>query len=154
MNRYISTTLFALFTVLLITSVSSAADCSGTWSVLPHYTPGRGGPCKILGLDSNKGTCQAGQVFETFCDDMSEGRYRTCYGTRRCKSGYPGIQFCSNWDYLYNRPCPEGYTNPDCRDGCEPAQNKGCNNWDFVYNRPCPEGYINYDCKGGCRPVR
>jgi len=114
----------------------SAADCSGNWSVIPNYNPGGSGPCAQLGLDSNGGTCLPGERYETLCDDASEGRYRTCKGSRRCdrddrddrddrRDRYrPSYEEdrrgdCHYWDYRYNAPCPDGYYNEDCRGTCE-----------------------------------
>ena len=142
-----------------------SSDCSGGWNVLPNYQPGLGGPCKLLGLDTNRGVCQPGYAYETLCDDASNGRYRTCQGPRRCSGGYdqgpPQNVDCRYWDYKRNRPCPSGRVNNDCRGDCEslpyqqqpqqyPQQNVDCRYWDYRQNRPCPPGYINKDCQGGC----
>lgn len=147
--------LLALLSVLVIPASNSlAGDCGGSWQVLKN----RGGqsPCRALGLDSKRGTCRPGDTYETLCDDAKNGRYKICQGSRLC-SGQAAPQGnknnCSNWDYTYNRPCPQGYTNSDCRGGCEPAgqsSNNNCSNWDYTYNQPCPPGYINRDCRGGC----
>ena len=144
-----------------------SADCSGGWKVLPNYQPGLGGPCRLLGLDTNVGVCQPGYAYETLCDDASNGRYRTCQGPRRCSGGNaqgpPQNVNCAYWDYKRNQPCAPGYINSDCRGGCEreprpqpyqppppPQQNFDCRYWDYDHNRPCPPGYINRDCRGGC----
>jgi len=102
-----------------------AADCSGKWSILPNRNPGMS-PCIQLGLNSHRGVCQPGMAYETLCDSMKGGRYRVCQGPRLCGNGIAPPQSsnqavppCVNWDYKRNRPCPSGYTNPDCRGACE-----------------------------------
>ncbi|WP_136806927.1 hypothetical protein [Desulfosediminicola flagellatus] len=147
-----------LFSLLLLSSpplVMAASDCSGPWQVMKN----RGGvaPCQALGLDSNRGTCRPGDMYETFCDDIKGGKYRTCQGPRRCGGNQQPQQNrgdCTYWDYDYNRPCPQGYRNMDCRGGCDKKSHnqEPCKNWDYNYNQPCPNGYINYDCRGGCEP--
>lgn len=104
-----------------------AADCSGGWNRLPNYKKGSGGACRQMGLDSKRGTCQPGQMYETLCDDSSGGKYRICQGQRQCSGG-------SN---NYSRPAP--------------PQNSDCTRWDYQRNQPCPPGYVNNDCRGGCQ---
>jgi len=48
-----------------------AAECSGSWQVLPNYKPGSGGVCAAIGLNTNQPTCRRGQRFATYCDDAS-----------------------------------------------------------------------------------
>jgi len=113
-----------------------------------------GAPCQALGLDTHRGTCQPGQAYETLCDDAAGGLYRTCQGPTPCGGQATGGSQCSNWDFTYNQPCPEGYVNADCKDHCETlAGEKKCRQWDYIYKQPCPAGYINRDCKGGCEPA-
>jgi hypothetical protein len=110
----------------------SAGDCSGNYTVLRNYQPGHGGPCKMLGLDSHQGVCQAGYAYETLCDDTSGGRYKTCQGPRACNSN--------------------SVTQPS--QPAQPAQPQpNCTSWDYSANRPCPTGYINRDCSGGCGKI-
>lgn len=149
--------LIVSITLLFSATITQASDCTGSWQVLKN----RGGqsPCKALGLDSKRGVCRPGDTYETLCDDISGGKYRICQGTRRCggsaaPSAGSGGGDCTYWDYNYNRPCPQGYRNYDCRGGCDgqAQQQNPCKNWDYNYNQPCPSGYINYDCRGGCEP--
>ncbi len=70
-------------------------DCNGAWSILPNYHSSLGGPCKILGLNTNQGTCQENQSHETLCDDASDGRYRICQGSKKCRK-YPHRFYRSN----------------------------------------------------------
>lgn len=141
-------------TILTATSAFGAADCSGPWQILKN-TRGQS-PCMALGLDSNHGTCRPGDVYETLCDSTTKGRYRICPGPRACgpkPRHTKKAQDCTRWDYDYNRPCPPGYFNHDCRKGCRPAMqnnNNNCSNWDYNYNQPCPPGFVNRDCRGGC----
>jgi len=69
-------TLAAVLTVMA--SAASAADCSGAWQVNRYYTPGTGGVCAAMGLDTHRAVCLPGQRFATYCDDASGGRFRTC----------------------------------------------------------------------------
>jgi hypothetical protein len=112
--------------LLLPIFTAQGADCPGNnWQVIPNYSPGNGGPCQILGLNSREGVCQPGYAFETLCDDISNGRYKTCQGPRHCESpqvipsSYPYQNDCGRWDYIYNFPCPPGFLNYDCRGHCE-----------------------------------
>lgn len=61
-----------------------AAECSGSWQVLPNYTPGQGGVCAAIGLNTHQAVCQRGQRFATYCDDASGARYRTCQSNIPC----------------------------------------------------------------------
>jgi len=36
-------------------SAAGAADCGGSWKVLPGYQPGTGGVCAAMGLDAKWG---------------------------------------------------------------------------------------------------
>jgi hypothetical protein len=103
----------ALLFSLAPLSVSHAADCAGAWQ--------RGPTCQKLGLDTHRGTCRPGDVYETLCDDSPEG-YRICQGPRRCDGGGSIPGDCRLWDFAYNRPCPSGYINYDCQGGCEPGR--------------------------------
>ena len=150
-----------VMSVVFFSFQAQAADCLGQWQVLPSHYAGRGTPCQSLGLDSHRGVCQPGNVYETLCDDTSKNRYKTCQGLRVCNSdGYPQPpvpQFdCTTWDFEANRPCPAGYVNSDCKSGCQslvPQQNN-CTSWDYQYNQPCPPGFINRDCQGSCEPIQ
>jgi hypothetical protein len=116
--------------IMFLSGVASAMDCAGHWRVIPGYNPGMGAPCQHLGLNTHVGTCHPGDAFETLCDDAPGGRYKICQGPRPCQVGGAGafpppqklernLPPCSGWDYIYNRPCPPGYVNRDCRGGCE-----------------------------------
>ena len=113
--------------IFLLCFTVQGSDCPGhNWQVIPNYSKGKGGPCQILGLNSHQGVCQPGQVFETLCDDIAGGKYKTCQGPRPCNGSQqvapprPQQNDCTHWDYSYNQPCPPGYRNHDCRGNCEP----------------------------------
>lgn len=147
MKKTIGSFLVLVVWALFFSSPAPAADCSGGWQVLPNYRPGSGGPCAAIGLDTNRGVCRPGQRYETLCDDASGGRYRVCQGPRPCyddrdrrgrgdyydrdrrgrgdyydrdRRRFRPARDCRSWDYAYDRPCPRGYFNPDCRGGCVP----------------------------------
>ena len=152
-------TLLTFFCILAaFTNADAASDCTGPWQTLQNT--GGNAPCKALGLDSNRGICRPGDEYETLCDDAKGGQYRICRGPRRCYAGTPprqpqNNQDCTFWDNDYNRPCPAGTRNMDCRGGCDaPAQKnqRNCQDWDYNYNKPCPNGFVNRDCQGGCEP--
>lgn len=65
-------------------SAAHAAECSGSWQVLPNYKSGGGGPCAAIGLNTHQATCQPGQRYATYCDDASGGRYRVCQSNVPC----------------------------------------------------------------------
>ncbi len=65
-------------------SAAYAAECSGSWQVLPNYKSSGGGPCAAIGLDTHQATCQPGQRYATYCDDASGGRYRVCQSNIPC----------------------------------------------------------------------
>jgi len=65
-------------------SAAHAAECSGSWQVVPNYNAGSGGPCAAIGLDTHRATCQPGQRYATYCDDASGGRYRVCQSDVPC----------------------------------------------------------------------
>ena len=98
------------FLSLAIFSSAQAADCSGPWQ--------KGPTCQKLGLDTHRGACRPGDVYETLCDDSPEG-YRLCQGSRRCDGGGPRPNECRQWDFVNNQPCPRGYVNVDCQGYCE-----------------------------------
>jgi hypothetical protein len=70
--------------LLCMSSIVSAAECSGSWQVMKNYNPGAGGPCAALGLNTHQPVCQPGQRYATYCDDASGGRYRTCQSNVPC----------------------------------------------------------------------
>jgi len=150
----LSIVLSSLLCIIIFTS-AHGEDCPGPWQKLPNFKKGSGGACKALGLDSKRGTCQPGQIYETLCDDIEGGRYKTCQGSRRCDNqAAPQSGNCRQWDFVYNQPCPQGYVNVDCQGACEQQSGRdNCERWDFIYNKPCPNGYVNYDCQGGCEPA-
>ena len=128
-ERIVVKNIFPLLLIFLGICLSgqtvNAADCSGSWNVLPKRNP-RMTPCAQLGLDTHRGTCQPGKIYETLCDDAKGDRYRICQGRRPCGNSVTPAPLpaqaappCTSWDYKRNRPCPSGYTNPDCRGGCE-----------------------------------
>ncbi len=142
-----------------VSFTAQAADCPGQWRVLPDHYANRGQPCKVLGLDTHRGVCRPGNTYETLCDDTTKNRYRTCRGPRTCNSygqePPPAPRHnCTTWDFDAGRPCPPGFINSDCRNGCQPVarNNKDCTSWDYEHKRPCPPGYINRDCHGNCGP--
>ena len=153
MKRFTVGILATFILLFLISSTGYSADCVGQWKRIPNYKQSMGAPCKALGLDTHRGTCQPGQAYETLCDDSSGGLYRTCQGPTPCTTTSGLNNNCGNWDFTYNRPCPQGYVNLDCQGACEKASgNRQCENWDYNYNQPCPQGYVNLDCQGGCEP--
>ena len=113
--------IFFLAIFIVPSLLSAASDCSGPWQSIQNI--GNQAPCRALGLDSNRGVCRPGDIYEIFCDDKKGGRYRTCTGPRPCGAqAAPPINNnnnCVNWDYNYNQPCPPGFVNRDCRGGCE-----------------------------------
>lgn len=72
---------------LCVSSSAIAAECSGSWRVLPNYSGVSGGPCAAIGLNTHQATCQPGQRYATYCDDASGGRYRTCQSSVPCSPG-------------------------------------------------------------------
>ncbi len=126
MKKIVLGSLMCFMQLFLLCISAQCSDCPGNnWQVIPNYAPGRGGPCKMLGLNSHQGICQAGQAFETLCDDIAGGKYKICQGPRPCNSSrqvappVPQQNDCTRWDYSYNQPCPPGYINRDCRGSCE-----------------------------------
>ena len=114
----------ACFSLLCIAMFTPAygEDCPGPWQQIPNFRAS-GGACRALGLDSNRGTCLPGQIYETLCDDIAVGRYKTCQGPRLCGNQQaPQNNNCARWDFIYNQPCPAGYVNYDCQGGCEPGR--------------------------------
>lgn len=143
MKKAICNALILTGVFLLMSSGAIAAECSGSWQVLPNYNSELGGACAALGLDTNQAVCQPGQQYATLCDDISGGRYRTCQSKTPCtqemrdgyNTGEAGIERknvhqddyreedqardCTKWDFTSNRPCPAGKTNRDCQKGCD-----------------------------------
>lgn len=137
-----------------MTTAASAADCSGAWRVNPYYTPGTGGVCASMGLDTNRPVCQPGQRYAVYCDDASGGRYRTCQSNIPCGGrGYRDRY--DRWDRYDDR---RDYYNDGWRDrrhwddGYRDRRPRmpDCTRWDFTNNRPCPPGTVNGDCYGDC----
>ena len=122
MNKAILGVLVVSFMAVMVSSQVHASDCNGSWNVIPNYKKSMGSPCKALGLDSNNGTCQPGQEFETLCDDKAKGMYRLCTGNNPCYNNIVPKNNCAGWDYNYNMPCPQGFINVDCRGWCETRQ--------------------------------
>lgn len=137
MNRVILAVMAIAATGIIGVAAAGAADCGGSWRVVPNYNPSSGGPCAAMGLDTHRGVCLPGQRYETLCDDASGGRYRTCQGPRPCFEERGGGRHGD--DYYPPRGGGGGYDD-------------GCRGWDYNYNQPCPRGYINRDCRGGCEP--
>ena len=121
MKSYVLPLTCSLFLSLTLLTAAYGADCEGPWQTIPNFKKSMGPACKAIGLDSRKGTCEPGHAYETLCDDMAVGKYRTCQGPRPCTNILPNGRDCRNWDYNYNTFCPEGYINYDCRGGCEPV---------------------------------
>lgn len=164
---------------LLVSSSAIAAECSGSWRVMPNYNPGSGGVCAALGLNTHQAVCQPGQRFATYCDDASGGRYRTCQSSIPC-SRAPQRNYGSGGDRDdYNHSRYYGWDDQDGRrndsyyggtyrrddyygpheerwddrnDHRNRYQNtsRDCTNWDNNLNRPCAPGTINRDCRNGC----
>jgi len=141
MNRAILAVLAMVASGILSATAAGAADCGGSWRVLPNYNPSSGGPCAAMGLDTHRGVCLPGQRYETLCDDASGGRYRTCQGSRPCYEERRGGGQYHGDDYY-----------PPHGGGGGGGYNDGCRGWDYNYDQPCPRGYINRDCRGGCEP--
>jgi len=113
MKKTLSSTLVIATFLLLMSSAAIAAECSGSWKVLPNYIPGSGGACAVVGLDTHQATCQYGQNYATYCDDSSGGRFRICKSNLpcpqlpRCGEGYNGYR-----DYPdYSRYEERGFRN-------------------------------------------
>ncbi|RWX46847.1 hypothetical protein VU01_11504 [Candidatus Electrothrix marina] len=96
-----------LFFCLVSYTASAAPDCPGA-----KYAGS--GTCQSAGLDTHKGVCEPGQLYETLCDDDSRG-YKTCSGPKKCQNS---TNDCIYWDFSAGKPCPSGYINPDCKGGC------------------------------------
>ena len=96
--------------LVLMSSAAMAAECSGSWSVLPSYIPGTGGVCAAIGLNTHQAVCEPGQRYATYCDDASGGRYRICQSNILCSrdhrqggSGYDGYRDISDGDWDHRR---------------------------------------------------
>ena len=89
---------------LLLSTAAIAAECSGSWQVLPNYTPGQGGACAAIGLNTHQAVCQPGQRYATYCDDASGGRYRVCPSNIPCED---------DRDYRDNRGRRDRYDDRD-----------------------------------------
>lgn len=142
-----------LFGIFFLLSDAVASDCSGGWRKLSNYRPGQGGPCAMLGLNSNRGVCRPGDRFETYCDDRSGGEYRTCQGPRRCQDnrGRDRDNRSGNYEKPYRRDRDhrsDSYENYNRRENS--YSDRRCRNWDYHYNSPCPPGFYNDDCRGSC----
>lgn len=111
------------FLVLGLVATAQGEDCPGT-----SWRSSGGRSCRDLGLDSQRGTCLPGDMYETLCDDMKD-MIKTCYGPRRCQEEAHRDRHHERDD---RRPC----------------------DWDYNYNQPCPSGYINLDCEGACERDR
>ena len=169
MKNALCSTLVLIGALLLMASAASAAECSGSWQVLRNYTPGTGGVCAAIGLNTHQATCQRGQRYATYCDDASGGRYRTCQSNILCsrdrRDGYGygggyGDDSDNRRDYRYDRQDNRYdrqdnryYRRDDQRDTYRDNrrnQARDCTQWDFSANRPCAPGTINRDCQKGC----
>ena len=149
-------------------SAGMAAECSGPWRVLPNYSPGHGGVCAAIGLNTHQAVCQPGQRYATYCDDASGGRYRVCQSNIVCHQGQRGGY---GHDYDNRRNDQRDYRNDwhdnnqywrdDYRDdrrderwddyhNYNRKQQRDCTQWDYQSNRPCAPGTINRDCRNGC----
>jgi hypothetical protein len=165
------TTLIRIFfpSVLALVFFSSAfaADCSGSWQVLPGYSPGTGGACAVLGLNTHQPTCQPGQRLATLCDDASGGRYRICQSSIACTpQKYGKAQHQRYRDFRQEergqRWDADGRglgRSPHWSERHEPRKPRrdnsrqpalSCTHWDYSANRPCPPGMVNLDCRSGC----
>lgn len=141
----------------VMASAASAADCSGSWQVNPYYTPGTGGVCASMGLDTHRAVCQPGHRFATYCDDASGGRFRTCQSNIPCGGrGYGGRDRYRDrydrWDYRDDRRDYYDDRWHDRRDGNRYRYDRvpDCTRWDYQHNRPCPPGTVNSDCRNDC----
>ena len=126
--------LFSLVVVSLYGAASFAMDCPGGRWV-------NGGLCRDIGLDTHRGVCSPGDMFETLCDDRrgsnGQAQHITCQGSQRCYNPH------NDYDNDYN----------DYNDYND-HNNYSCYEWDFNRNRPCRPGYENRDCNGGCERRR
>lgn len=159
MKRTVYLSLSLAAALVLMTSAAMAAECSGSWRVLPHYVPGTGGVCAAIGLNTHQAVCRPGQRYATYCDDASGGRYRTCQSNIPCwggrgyggRDGYGGGY--DRWDYRYDRRDDRrdwyDYRGDRYRD-YRYRRGPDCTRWDFQANRPCPPGRINSDCRNDC----
>jgi len=118
----------------------AAMDCpGGQW---------RNGPkCSEMGLDTHRGICKPGSMYEILCDDRrgSDGRTQniTCQGSQRC----------------YNPPHNDyndynDYDDDNNYNDHNDYNNYSCYEWDFNRQRPCRPGFENRDCYGGCERRR
>ena len=150
MNKTVFFGLTLAAALTLSASAASAAECSGGWRVNPYYTPGTGGVCAAMGLDTHRAVCLPGQRYATYCDDASGGRYRTCQSNIPCGGrGYRDRY--DRWDdYDGRRHERRGWD-----DGYRYRYDRvpDCTRWDYQHNRPCPPGTINRDCYGDCGRV-
>jgi len=173
MKKAVCTALVLASALLLMSSAAMAAECSGSWSVLPSYTPGTGGVCAAIGLNTHQAVCEPGQRYATYCDDASGGRYRICQSNILCsrdhhQRGYgdDGHRYISGedwdhrrdyrderrddyWDYRRDRRDDRWDYRDNQRDSYQ-DRSRDCTNWDFNTNRPCAPGMINRDCQNGC----
>lgn len=160
MNRTILHALVLACTLLLMSSAAMAAECSGSWNVLPYYRPGSGGVCAALGLDTHRAVCQPGQRYATYCDDASGGRYRICQSNIPCfrdrHRDYRHDGWNDSWDYRRDRRDDRRYWRDDRRDWRDYRNDDyrqrswDCTQWDYTRNRPCSPGTVNRDCQKGC----
>jgi hypothetical protein len=173
MKKAVCAALVLASTLFLMSSAAIAAECSGSWSYLPNYSPGAGGPCAIIGLNTHQAVCQPGQRYATYCDDASGGRYRTCQSNIPCsrdpqrgyayddssrydsgrdrdhRRDYRDGQRDDRRDYRRDRYEDRGDYRDNRRDGYQ-DRSRDCTNWDYNTNRPCAPGTINRDCLKGC----
>jgi hypothetical protein len=157
-----------LLSVLALFYFSSAfaADCSGSWRVLPGYSPGSGGACAALGLNTHQPTCQPGQHFATLCDDASGGRYRICQSSIPCSPHKYGKKQERHKSFSQDERGPRWDVDdrrfgrsphwPERHEPKKPRRDNyrqpglACTHWDYSANRPCPPGTINLDCRSDC----
>lgn len=173
MKKAVCAALVLASTLFMMSSAAIAAECSGSWRVLPIYNPGAGGPCAAIGLNTHQAVCEPGQRYATYCDDASGGRYRICQsnvvcsGDRQRGPGYDGHRYNSGEDWNYRRDYRDERRDDrwddrrdrhdvrwdyreDQRNTTRQYRSRDCTNWDFNTNRPCAPGMINRDCQKGC----
>jgi hypothetical protein len=156
---------------LFFFSSAFAADCSGSWQVLPGYSPGTGGACAALGLNTHHPTCQPAQSFATLCDDASGGRYRICQSSIACSPqkydkgkhqryrNFRQEERGQRWA-VGDRGLGRSPHGPERHEPMKPHRDNyrqpglACTDWDYSANRPCPPEMVNLDCRHGCASRR
>lgn len=133
MKKIISFTVGVL--ALGIGTLAHGEDCPGT-----HWR--KGPTCAQSGMDSHRGTCFPGDMYETLCDD-APGVIKTCPGPRRCQPDVAPVPPPPPPPPAFPPPPPPPH---------DPRRPPVPCDWDYLHNHPCPPGFINIDCAGACEP--